>query len=74
MRCKNMASCCQKVRATPRLSLTGTLDELFEVWTWAQLGHHSKAGGIMNVVNRPGFSDSLIPFLDRLVTPIFVRY
>lgn len=40
----------------------GTLEELFEIWTWAQLGHHAKPVGLLNVA---GFFDSLIAFLDH---------
>ena len=35
----------------------GTLEELFEIWTWAQLGHHRKPVGIVNV---EGFFDALL--------------
>ena len=39
----------------------GTLDELFEVLTWNQLGYHRKPVGIYNV-NR--YYDSLLDFVD----------
>lgn len=39
----------------------GTLDELFEAWTWLQLGYHQKPIGLLNV---RGFYDSLLTFLD----------
>ncbi|MBV6430240.1 MAG: LOG family protein YvdD [Bryobacteraceae bacterium] len=42
----------------------GTLDELFEILTWAQLGIHAKPVGILNV---EGFFDPLFAFLDRAV-------
>jgi uncharacterized protein (TIGR00730 family) len=42
----------------------GTLDELFEILTWAQLGIHAKPVGILNV---GGFFDLLFAFLDRAV-------
>jgi len=48
----------------------GTLEELFEVWTWAQLGLHDKPVGLLNVA---GFFDPLIVFLDQLVEREFVR-
>jgi uncharacterized protein (TIGR00730 family) len=48
----------------------GTLEELFEVWTWAQLGHHQKPVGI---VNAGGFFDPLLAFLDHQVAERFVR-
>ncbi|HVH07503.1 MAG TPA: TIGR00730 family Rossman fold protein [Myxococcota bacterium] len=49
----------------------GTLEELFEILTWAQLGMHAKPCGILNV---DGYYDALLAFLDRavadrLVTP-----
>ena len=37
----------------------GTLEELFEVLTWAQLGYHHKPIGLLNV---DGFYDSLLEF------------
>lgn len=40
----------------------GTLDELFEVWTWTQLGLHDKPCGLLNVA---GYFDPLIHFLDQ---------
>jgi uncharacterized protein (TIGR00730 family) len=48
----------------------GTLEEFFEVWTWAQLGLHAKPVALLCV---PGFFDPLIQFLDALVTHGFVR-
>jgi uncharacterized protein (TIGR00730 family) len=42
----------------------GTLDELFEIWTWANLGIHSKPFGMLNVA---GYFDPLLAFLDRSV-------
>ncbi|MFK7998979.1 MAG: TIGR00730 family Rossman fold protein [Polyangiales bacterium] len=39
----------------------GTLDELFEVLTWNQLGYHRKPVGLFNV---EGYYDSLLSFLD----------
>ena len=42
----------------------GTLEELFEVWTWAQLGMHEKPCGLIDV---GGFFAPLIGFLDQVV-------
>ncbi|PYB69419.1 TIGR00730 family Rossman fold protein [Pseudomonas sp. LB-090624] len=48
----------------------GTLEELFEVWTWGQLGYHAKPLGLLDV-NR--FYDKLGGFLDHIVEEGFVR-
>ena len=48
----------------------GTLEEFFEVWTWAQLGVHEKPCGLLNVA---GYFDGLLSFLDRAVEERFVR-
>ncbi len=48
----------------------GTLEELFEIWTWAQLGFHSKPCGLLNI---EGYFDSLISFLDHAVDEQFIR-
>jgi hypothetical protein len=48
----------------------GTLEELFEVLTWRQLGLHDKPCGILDV---NGFFGDLIAFLDRSVEQGFVR-
>ena len=48
----------------------GTLEELFEIWTWAQLGFHNKPCGILNV---EGYYDSLIGFLDHVLAEHFVK-
>lgn len=42
----------------------GTLEELFEVVTWAQLGFHPKPCGVLNVA---GYYDHLLTFLDHSV-------
>lgn len=42
----------------------GTLEELFEVWTWAQLGIHRKPCAVLNV---DGYFDSLLKFVDGAV-------
>jgi len=48
----------------------GTLDELFEVWTWAQLGLHARPIGLLDV---DGFFQPLIAHLDRALAEGFVR-
>src|SRR5512133_2278650 len=48
----------------------GTLEELFEVWTWAQLGLHTKRCGVLNT---SGYYDPLIAFLDHARDEGFVR-
>lgn len=40
----------------------GTMEEIFEVWTWRQLGYHHKALGLLNV---DGYYDELLRFIDR---------
>jgi len=47
----------------------GTFEELFEVWTWRQLGYHDKPVGLLNV---GGYYDRLLSFLDLSVTDGFV--
>jgi len=47
----------------------GTLEELFEVLTWAQLGFHYKPIGLLNVA---GFYDDLISFIEHLVSQRFL--
>lgn len=48
----------------------GTLEELFEVWTWGQLGYHGKPLGLLEV---NGFYSKLTGFLDHIVGEGFVR-
>ncbi|MDZ7773145.1 MAG: TIGR00730 family Rossman fold protein [Balneolaceae bacterium] len=48
----------------------GTLEELFEVLTWAQLGIHRKPVAILNV---GGYYDRLVSFLDHGVEEGFVK-
>lgn len=48
----------------------GTFEELFEVWTWAQLGYHRKPCSLLNVA---GFYDRLTEFLDDVVERGFVK-
>ena len=40
----------------------GTLDELFEAWSWNALGYHAKPFCLLNV---DGFWDSMIAFIDH---------
>ena len=49
----------------------GTLEELFEVATWAYLEIHAKPFGLLNV---GGYYDALLAFLDRAVADGFVRH
>ena len=48
----------------------GTLEELFEMLTWGQLGLHAKPCGLLQV---DGYFDPLLEFLDRMVAERFVR-
>ncbi|MEM5401378.1 TIGR00730 family Rossman fold protein [Paraburkholderia unamae] len=48
----------------------GTLEELFEVYTWAQLGYHRKPVGVLNI---GGFYDPLMALLDHTVREGFMR-
>jgi hypothetical protein len=47
----------------------GTLDELFEIVTWSQLGIHRKPVGVLNVA---GYYDPLVTLLDHAVAGGFV--
>ena len=47
----------------------GTMEELFEVLTWAQLGFHAKPIGLLNA---NGFYDSLIAFVEQMVGERFL--
>ena len=48
----------------------GTLEELFEVYTWAQLGIHSKPLGLIDVAD---YYRPLVVFLDHAVQERFLR-
>ncbi len=48
----------------------GTLEELFEMLTWSQLGFHGKPIGALNVA---GYYSSLLTFLDQGVTEGFMK-
>jgi uncharacterized protein (TIGR00730 family) len=47
----------------------GTFEELFEVWSWRQLGYHDKPLGLLNVA---GYYDSLLGFMAQTVARGFV--
>lgn len=47
----------------------GTFEELFEVWTWRQLGYHDKPVGILNV---DGYYDGLLAFLATTIEQQFL--
>lgn len=48
----------------------GTLEEIFEVWTWAQLGLHGKACAFYNV---GGYFDPLLAFFERMIAEGFIK-
>ncbi|KAM0932218.1 putative LOG family protein [Dioscorea sansibarensis] len=48
----------------------GTLEELLEVITWAQLGIHNKPVGLLNV---DGYYNSLLSFIDQAVEEGFIK-
>ena len=48
----------------------GTFEELFEIWTWYQLGMHHKPFGLLNVA---GYCDPLIAMLDSMVAQGFLN-
>ena len=47
----------------------GTMDEMFEVLTWAQLGIHTKPIGLLNVAS---YFDPLLSWIDKAVREQFV--
>ena len=47
----------------------GTLEELFETWTWLQLGFHQKPIALLDV---SGYFASLLTFLDTMVAEGFL--
>ncbi|GGX32476.1 LOG family protein [Undibacterium squillarum] len=47
----------------------GTLDELFEILTWAQLGFHNKPVGLLNTA---GYFDHLLQFIDHAANEGFI--
>ena len=48
----------------------GTLEELVEQLTWAQLGHHDKP---IYIVNTAGYWDLLLQMFDRMREQHFIR-
>jgi uncharacterized protein (TIGR00730 family) len=47
----------------------GTLEELYEVWTWRQLGYHDQPIGLLNV---QGYYDALLRFMAHTVNEGFL--
>ncbi len=47
----------------------GTLEELYEVWTWRQLGYHDQPIGLLNVA---GYYDALLTFMRHSVSEGFL--
>ncbi|VFN02133.1 MAG: hypothetical protein BECKG1743D_GA0114223_108271 [Candidatus Kentron sp. G] len=48
----------------------GTLEEIMELVTWAQIGSHKKPCGLINVA---GYFDGLLSFLDQAVSEGFLE-
>ena len=48
----------------------GTFEEIFEMLTWAQLGHHEKPCGLLNVES---YYNDLFRFLDKAIEQQFVK-
>jgi uncharacterized protein (TIGR00730 family) len=48
----------------------GTLEELFEVWTWAELGLHTKPCGLLD---QTGYYEALLVFLRHAVDQGFMK-
>ncbi|RZT42710.1 LOG family protein [Cupriavidus agavae] len=48
----------------------GTLEELFETFTWAQLGYHDKPVGLLNI---SGFYDGMLQFIGHAVDEGFLK-
>ncbi len=63
-----MSQLCDGVIAMP--GGFGTIEELFEMLTWAQLGLHQKPIGILNI---DGFYNSLLKFVDDMVETGFLK-
>lgn len=47
----------------------GTLEEFFEIWTWRQLGHHTRPIGLLN---HNGYYSALLTFLDEVAAQGFL--
>jgi uncharacterized protein (TIGR00730 family) len=48
----------------------GTLEELFEIWTWSQLGFQQKPCGLLNVA---GYYDGLLAFIEHAVAEGYMQ-
>jgi hypothetical protein len=48
----------------------GTIEEIFEMLTWAQLGHHAKPCGLLNI---DSYYDELSAFLEKAIQHQFVK-
>ncbi|HET7201862.1 MAG TPA: TIGR00730 family Rossman fold protein [Steroidobacteraceae bacterium] len=48
----------------------GTLDELFEAWSWTQAGLQRKPSGLLSVA---GYYDDLVRFIERAEAEGFIR-
>jgi uncharacterized protein (TIGR00730 family) len=48
----------------------GTLDELFEIITWAQLGFHHKPIALLNI---GGYFDPMLAFIEHMATEGFIK-
>lgn len=48
----------------------GTLDELFEIITWAQLGFHRKPIALLNI---GGYFDPMLVFIEHMATEGFIK-
>ncbi len=48
----------------------GTLEEIFEAWTWAQLGHHNKPCAFYNI---DGFYNQLIGMIEQMSATGFLK-
>ncbi len=48
----------------------GTMDELFEAWSWTQARLQDKPNGLLNVA---GYYDELVRFVDRATLAGFIR-
>ncbi len=49
----------------------GTLEEIFEAWTWAQLGYHNKPCAFYNI---DGFYNKLFDLIDYMCKTEFLKY
>lgn len=48
----------------------GTLEEIFEAWTWAQLGYHNKPCAFYNI---DGFYDDLFKMIEKMTATGFLK-